>query len=310
MRCNDCQDEMVRTKVGYLCANCGNTGHKKPSSVDLIPKTIESRAPKATAKKAKSSKKKHDIEADSTDDVSLEFAEINPSLVTGDMIVPDHDQKTEKAKRSQKYKPENDHSPVAGTSTSVPSQAKVLPLVAPVTYPAASSSTWPAIIVIGIMVMATSMAWLFLAPNSPLVVKSDNAELAKASGATPIVTPVATASPLSTPAASVALAGDFSTRDTQRKTDLVAYASAYRTSSVNGFYPIVPAKVLYVAKDPSTDEKYIIQTAEISALGQIYYRAGGKCTGANLTPGTGGSRYLSLTVKLESNNELYCLDVK
>jgi hypothetical protein len=113
-----------------------------------------------------------------------------------------------------------------------------------------------------------------------------------------------TATPAPTPSSTA------DSRDSQRKSDLEAYKNAYAVTRSNSYMPTQPQSVDVHRNDPSKNAEYqIITNGNPGDLGQIYYKAGGRCTAASITPGTGGTRYVALLMKLESQGDLYCVDV-
>jgi hypothetical protein len=121
-------------------------------------------------------------------------------------------------------------------------------------------------------------------------------------------TPTATPSPTATPAPTPSSTAD--SRDDQRKSDLAAYQSAYSATRFNGYMPTQPQAIDVHRNDPSTNAEYsIITSGDPDNLGQIYYKAGGRCTAPSITPGTSGTHYVALIIKLETQSDLYCVDV-
>jgi hypothetical protein len=145
----------------------------------------------------------------------------------------------------------------------------------------------------------------------------------------PVATPVATASP--TPSASpeasaspdatvtpapaataspAPAAADPATANAQRKSDLAAYAAAYKATANNGYYDVTPPSVSVSATDPTTGAAYVISKNAVTAVGQIRYWPGGVCSGTPRTPGTSGTKYLALQTLLDGQSTPYCLEVK
>lgn len=121
--------------------------------------------------------------------------------------------------------------------------------------------------------------------------------------------PSPSAPPSATPTPSPAASSDAGARDARRKTDLAAYVAAFRSTASGGYYKTNPPAVSVNAKDPSTGAAYQVSRNKAIALGQIEYRAGGRCTAPDITPGTASTRYIALHMKLEGQAD-YCLDVK
>lgn len=123
-------------------------------------------------------------------------------------------------------------------------------------------------------------------------------------------TPKATAKPSPTATPAPTPSSTAISRDNQRKDDLGAYANSWSATRFNGYMPTQPQPINVHRNDPSKNAEYqIITSGNPGDLGQIYYRAGGRCNGQNITPGTSGTRYVALFMKLESQSDPYCVDV-
>ncbi|GAC1600661.1 MAG: hypothetical protein NVS3B29_01420 [Candidatus Saccharimonadales bacterium] len=116
-----------------------------------------------------------------------------------------------------------------------------------------------------------------------------------------------TTTPTTRPAA--APVSDPAAANLERQSALGAYAAAYRATAVNGFYSTVPTEISVSNIDPATAKPYEISTAVPAAVGQIRYWPGGNCTGAPHVPGSTGTKFLALQIKLEGTPDIYCLQV-
>lgn len=275
---------MVKSKVGWLCANCGHTESVKPSSVPLNPPTLI--APAEDAPK---------------------FTEVAPAAEPA-IIEPPASAEPETVVESAPV------APVEATVTEVASTPVVpqtLTPVSPETHPHPKANSWVILVLILVIIVGALGYWLFFTTSSPLarqVVNTPLVSILVVGSDSP--SPSASAGPNVSPSSSPAAPGDIVSRDSQRKTYLANYATAYKSSSYSGFYPLKPANIAYSVGDPTTNGAYIVQTSSTTGLGQIYYHAGGQCGGAGVTPGATGTRYLSLTLQLEAGNAPYCIDVK
>ncbi len=288
MRCSECQQEMVQSKVGWLCANCGHTENVKPSEVALTPP--------AETKAAQTEKPQTETEEPPAVSASATATEPTTTPETGVTT------------KSAPDAPVGDVQPAPAVTA-----PKTLAPVTPETHPHPRAGRWTLLVVALAIILGGVGYWLFMTSGSPLShpvvntpVPAPTPEVSDSPSpsSSPVVSP--------SPAASVApgTAADATARDNQRQTDLASYVTAYRAQAVNGFYPVQPPAVAVAAKDPTTNAAYVVQTAAVSGLGQIYYHAGGQCGGPGITPGATGTRYVSLTLQLEAGNQPYCLDVK
>lgn len=96
-------------------------------------------------------------------------------------------------------------------------------------------------------------------------------------------------------------------RDAQREVILGNYLAWYKDAAPSGVYALAPPALVVQVNDPLTNNPYVVQTKAPTAVGQIWYHVGGSCTGAGITPGRTGSKYLSLVTTLESG-EPFCID--
>jgi hypothetical protein len=71
-----------------------------------------------------------------------------------------------------------------------------------------------------------------------------------------------------------------------------------------------PPAVSVNRTDPGSGQAYAIITSSPSTTGQIYYKAGGKCAGGSITPGSFATKYVALLMKLEGQSDLYCVDIQ
>ena len=128
--------------------------------------------------------------------------------------------------------------------------------------------------------------------------------------ATNTPSPTATASPTPAVTATPGSSSTANSRDTQRQADLEAYKTAYAATRSGQYMPTQPQSVNVHRADPTTNSEYaIITSGNPSSLGQIYYKAGGRCTAASITPGSSGTRYVALLMKLETQSDPVCVDV-
>lgn|GEM_PF-4070756 len=149
---------------------------------------------------------------------------------------------------------------------------------------------------------ADPLGWFKAAKVTATPTPSASATPTPSSSATPVE--AATPTPTPTPSSTA------DSRDSQRKSDLEAYMNAYAATRSNGYMPTQPQSVDVHRNDPTKSAEYqIITNGNPGDLGQIYYKAGGRCTAASITPGTSGTRYVALLMKLESQADLYCVDV-
>lgn len=197
---------------------------------------------------------------------------------------------------------------VAQMAPAAPGQPPTGRTVTPVTHPKPIDRKIVLIAMVGgaiLIALAVLVYFMFAAPSAG---KSGDATPSPTTAAvteshSAVLGADATPTPLADPV------GGPAARDAQRKTDLGRIADAYRVTAKNGFFATIPPAISVAPSDPATQQPYKLITSGTPVLGSIGYLAGQQCSGQQVTPGKSSTRFVALTIALETDPAPYCLNL-